>query len=193
MSSEYLAMYLGIQPSLGAENLIVPVRHFAANRHRLGHAIAGNKLFTDFQTARMEMDVFWGNRDKTMAFLLDSSLPGRKNIIKGQAVHNLKMLFDVLNSAVKKAQSAPVIGGAQIDGSISLAFGIKTIKAPYPTGFLSNEFYSGKIFSKEGYFIRASESGSFQILPHLSGGNVFLAVEFTRLARFDDSYYRTYA
>jgi hypothetical protein len=193
MSSEYLAMYLGIQPSLGAEHLIVPVRHFAANRYRLGDAIAKNKLFTDFETARLEMDVFWGNKNKTMAFLLDSSLPGRKNIIKGKAVHNLKMLFDVLDSAVKKSQAAPVIGGAQIEGSVSLAFGIKTIKNSYPTGFLSNEFYSRKIFSKEGYFIRASESGSLKMLPGFSRGNVFFAVEFTSMGRFDTDYYRTYA
>lgn len=191
MSSEYLAMYLGVQPTAGAEHIIIPVRHFAADRHRLGRAITGNKLFTDFETARIEIDIFWTNKSNTMAFLLDSNLPGRENIIKGKAVRNFKMLFELFNASIKKIQGIPVLNGPQV-GSVCLAFGVKTTKDPYPTGFLSNEFYARKIFSKEGYFLRASESGDFQLLPGSFNSHNFLAVEFTGMSLYDTDYYRTY-
>lgn len=175
MAEEYLAMYIEVQFNMGqTNNPIVPIRHFASSRPRLGQAVQNGDLFTDLDAALREWELIT-NGALEISVLFDSTLPGRKNIIKGQAKKGMAEI-NVTMALKEHAQSQiPAIQRPDVSG-LALFFGMKTAKTPYPRPILDVTTWR-KFFTKPGAYVEVSAPTFERKFAFLSN-NLFEAMTF---------------
>ena len=160
MALEYLAMYIEIQFRMGAtENPIVPIRHFASARLRLSEAVKSGNFFTDMEEALREWNLI-RNGAREISVLVDSTLPGRENIIKGAAKKGLAEVNDTMALAEHARSQIPAITRPDVSG-FTLFFGMKTVKTPFPRPILDIVHWRN-FFTKPGAYVELTGGPTFE-------------------------------
>lgn len=170
-------MYIEIQFSMGAvDNPIVPVRQFASSRPKLGKAVMSGIFFTDMDEALSEWNQVT-NGAKEISVLFDSTLPGRKNIIKGPAKKGLSEINLTLAQEEHARAQIPAISGPDVSG-FTLFFGMKKANTPYPRPVLDVVHWRN-FFTRPGAYVEIS-APTFERNFALLGTNVFESLTFRR-------------
>jgi hypothetical protein len=174
MASEYLAMYIEVQFVSGrVDNPIVPIRHFASSRPRLGEAVRSGEFFTDMDAALREWKLCTSGALE-ISVLFDSTLPGRENIIKGRAKKGMAEIADTMEAKEHAMAQIPAIQRPDVSG-FTLFFGTKTSKTPYPREVDISKWRN--FFTKPGAYIELS-APSFERVTRDFNGNTFTAMTF---------------
>lgn len=173
MALEYLAMYIEVQFNMGqVDNPIVPIRHFASSRVKLGEAVKRGDLFTDMDAALREWNLL--RRALEISVLFDSTLPGRENIIKGKAKKGMTEVNETIALQEHAHSQIPAITRPGVSG-FSLFFGMKTAKTQYPRSVHIVNWRN--FFTKPGAYLEIS-GPTFERNKADSGGNSFEAMTF---------------
>ena len=174
MALEYLAMYVEIQFVPGkVDNPIVPIRHFASSRTRLGEAVRSGEFFTDMGTAIREWN-FCTNGALEISVLFDSTLPGRENIIKGRAKTGLSEINETMARQEHAMSQIPAIQRPDVS-TARLFFGMKTAKAQFPREVDISKWRN--FFTKPGAYIELW-GPTFERNIRDFNGNTFSAMTF---------------
>ena len=175
MALEYLAKYIEVQFNMGqTNNPIVPIRHFASSRRKLGEAVKAGDLFTDMDAAIREWELITKGALE-ISVLFDSTLPGRQNIIKKDAKKGLSGINKTMAEMEAARSKIPAITRPDVSG-MSLFFGMKTVHNHYPRSILDVTTWR-KFFTKPGRFLEVS-APTFERNTVVFGMNIFEAITF---------------
>lgn len=175
MALEYLAMYIEVQFEMGAtENPILPVRHFASSRPKLGEAVKSGELFTDLDAALREWDLI-KSRSREISVLFDSTLPGRQNIIKGNAKSGLSAINKTLEERAAANAAIPAIRRPDVSG-FTLFFGMKTSTTRFPRPII-DVIHWRNFFTKPGAYVEVT-GPTFERNVVILPPNIFEAMTF---------------
>lgn len=174
MAKDYLAMYLQVTFDLAEASSIVAIRHFSAHTSRLSDAVKSGNLFTDMEDVRIEARQAVAQKQVTV--LLDSTLPGRKQILPPDAEANLKTIMSKLDDRVTSSQTGPRgFAGPKIS-SISIRSGLRnmSLPRPYKQGFVDNRTFTSGVFD-----MSTSGGAHFTKIPPVQiNGDMYHAVTF---------------
>jgi hypothetical protein len=151
----------------------VPIRHFASTRSKLGVAVQSGDFFTDMHAAMREWQLIIHGATE-ISVLFDSTLPGRENIIKGNAKKGMSDIKQTMALQEHAHAQIPAIRRPDVSG-FSLFFGMKMIKTQYPRSI--NVVTWRKFFTKPGAFLELS-GPTFERNVVAFGQNNFEAMTF---------------
>jgi len=172
MALEYLAMYIEIQFVSGkVDNPVVPIRHFASSRPKLGEAVRSGDFFTDMDAAIREWNLAT-NGAREISVLFDSTLPGREKIIKGRAEKGMSEVKETMARQEHALSQIPAIQRPDVSG-FTLFFGMKTFKTRYPREVMITTWRN--FFTKPGAYVELSNP-SFERNSRDLNGNTFEAM-----------------
>lgn len=173
MANDYLAMYISIAFDLGEIGNIVAIRHFSATTARLSAAIQSKSFFTDLNDVKNEAQLVAQARQVTI--LLDSTLPGRKNIIPRAASTNLSRIYSKFNNLLNPAQPKPTVTGPYIaDFNIRSGMRNLSLPRPYKDEIVDSQHFKGGVFD-----MGINGGARFRVIPPvILDNNIFLGVTF---------------
>jgi hypothetical protein len=173
MPNDYLAMYLKVNFGSGKPDAVVAIRHFSANKSRLSDAIKSGNLFTDFEQVKKEASQV--RAQKNITVLLDSSLPGRNNILPQEGKDGVNLIISEIGNLLNPSQPNPAIGGPIIS-SLKLWSGMRnmSLPRPYKVGFNDTIFKPNYLSMHTIGIVRFSP-----VVPVVFEANLYMAVSFS--------------